>query len=288
MWEGCQLKRVLGIVASPRKLGNCEILAKVIMEAAGSNNQLEMIRLTDLNIKGCKACYACLPKEASCGIEDDLNFLLERIRLADAVVLAAPCYFLGPHSSVKKLQDRFLSVGNNYEQYSGKPCVTVTTYGVPGWDGYTEPALNLTVRFLNLHLVDSASFLGANPAEVLEDPVNLKRAQQLGQALFDPGYRRVPKANECPVCWSDILRYDGKNVICPFCGTIGEFRAEGKEVVLDFYPKADHRFSEEGRRHHFDVFLKGKKQEFLEKRQHYKELQNPYRYTSYWVPPDQK
>jgi len=271
------LKRVLGIVASPRKLGNCEILTKEIMEATGAINQMELIRLTDLDLKGCRACYACLPKEASCVLEDDLNFLLEKIRLADAVVFAAPCYFLGPHSSIKKFQDRFLSIGNNYEQYAGKPCVTVTTYGVPGWDGYTEPALNLTARFLNLHLVESASFLGANPAEVLEDPANLKKAQQMGRALFDPGYRRTPKANECPVCWSNILKYDKNKVTCPFCGTTGEFKTEGKEVKMQFYPVTNHRFSDEGRRHHFDVFLKSKKQEFLAKKQHYKELQDPYR-----------
>jgi len=282
------LKKILGIVASPRKLGNCEILTKVIMEASGPNNQLEMIRLTDLDIKGCRACYSCLPKEAPCVIEDDLDFLLARIRDADAVVIAAPCYILGPNSSIKKLQDRFVSIGNKYEQFAGKPCVTATTYGAPDWEGYTEPALNLTARFLNLNLVDSSVFFGAHPAEVIENPADLARAQQLGRALFDPGYKRAAKANECPVCWSDILRYDGANVICPFCGTRGVIKAEGEKVSLVFYPKSNHRFSDEGRRHHFEAYLNSKKQEFLNKRQHFKELQNPYRNTGYWVTPDPK
>lgn len=281
------MQRILGIVASPRKLGNSEILAKVIMEATGSNNKMEMIRLTDLNIERCRACYACLPEEASCVIKDDLNFLLERIRLADAVVLASPCYFLGPNSSIKALQDRCLSAGKKCEEYSGKPCVTITTYGRPGWDGYAEAALNLTARFLNLHLVDSASFLGANPAAVLQDPDNLKRAQQMGRALFDPQYKRAPKVNECPVCWSDILRYNGKNVICPFCGTIGDIRLEGEEIKLEFYTKADHRFSDGGRLEHYN-FLNGKKHEFLANRNYLKELQAPYRSTGSWLIPDQK
>jgi len=243
--------------------------------------------LTELNIKPCKACYSCLPKEKPCAIEDDLKFLLDRIKLADAVVLAAPCYSLGPNSSIKALQDRFLSVENKREQYAGKTCITITTYGVSGWSGYTEAALNLTAKLFNLQLVDSASFLGANPASVLEDPVNLKRVRQMGRALFDPGYQRISKANECPVCWSDILRYDGKSVICPFCGTKGAIRAEGEEVKLNFFPEVNHRWSEEGIQHHLD-FLSDKKQEFLAKRQHYKELQNPYRSIGYWVTPDQK
>lgn len=280
------MKRILGIVASPRKLGNCEILTKVIMEAAGENNQLEMIRLTDLDIKGCRACYSCLPKDVACSIEDDLNFLLDKINNSDAVVIAAPCYILGPHSSIKQFQDRFLSIGNKYEQFSGKPCVAITTYGAQGWDGYAEPALNLTARFLNLKLVDSAVFFGAHPAEVIEDPDDLQRAQQLGKALFDPSYKRPARENECPVCWSDIFRYDGEKVICPFCGSRGEIIVKGAKAKLIFYPKDNHRFSDEGRLKHFDTYLNSKKQEFLNNRQHYKELQSPYRDSSYWVTPD--
>jgi len=281
------MKRVLGIVASPRNLGNSEILTKVAMEATGAGNQLELIRLTDLNIRPCKACYSCLPKDKSCRIDDDLSFLLEKIRLADAVVLAAPCYSLGPNSSIKAFQDRFLSVENNHEQYAGKTCITITTYGVVGWTGYTEAALNLTAKLFNWRLVDCESFLGANPASVLEEPVNLKRAQQMGRALFDPGYQRISRANECPACWSEILKYDGKNVICPLCGTKGEIRVEGEEVKLNFTPEVNFRWSAVGIQQHLD-FLNDKKQEFLAKRKIYKELQSPYREIGYWVTPEHK
>lgn len=44
------MKRVLGIVASPRNLGNSEILMKAAMEASGAD-ELDMIRLTKLNLK---------------------------------------------------------------------------------------------------------------------------------------------------------------------------------------------------------------------------------------------
>ncbi|MDD4238448.1 MAG: flavodoxin family protein [Desulfotomaculaceae bacterium] len=281
------MKRVLGIVSSPRKLGNSEILAKAAMEATGADN-LELIRLTDLNLKPCQACYRCLPKDKPCLIEDDLDFLLDKIRLADAVVLAAPCYILGPNASIKILQDRLLSLGSKIEQYAGKTCIAITTYGRPGVEGYAEAALNLTAYFMHLQLVDCASFLGANPASVLEDPANLQRVQKMGRALFDPGYQRTPKPNECPACWSDILRYDGKNLICPLCGTKGEITVEGQAVKLKFFPQVNHRFSEEGKREHNEVFLPNKKEEFLAKRKYYKELQQPYRQIGNWVTPEQK
>lgn len=281
------MKRILGIVASPRVVGNSEILAKAAMEATGADNQLELIRLKDLDIKPCKACYSCLPPEVPCIIKDDLKYLLDKIRAADAVVIAAPCYFLGPQGSIKMLQDRFLSVSNKSREFAGKPCITITTYGVPDQQGYAEAALNLTARFLNLHLIDSASFLGANPTAVLEDPTNLEKVRKMGRGLVDPEYQRSYQAYQCPVCWSDILRYNGQEVICPFCGTKGAIKVEEQEAKLVFYPQANHRFSDEGGRRHFQEFLNTKKQEFIAKRQQYKELQTPYRAMDWWVsPPD--
>ncbi|MDD4170319.1 MAG: NAD(P)H-dependent oxidoreductase [Desulfotomaculaceae bacterium] len=255
------------------------------MEATGADNQKEIIRLTDLDIKACKGCYSCLPPDVPCHIKDDLNYLLDRIRAADAVVLASPCYFLGPQGSIKMLQDRFLSISNSCREFANKTCITITTHGVPNVMGYTEMALNVTARFMNLKLIDSGSFIGASPAEVLEDPKNLEKVRQMGRGLVDPEYRRIPKAGECPVCWSDILRYDGTSVICPFCGTKGEIKVEGQEARLVFYPQADHRFSDEGRRQHFDEFLNRKKQEFIAKRHFYKELQTPYLSMDWWISP---
>ncbi|MDD3653617.1 MAG: flavodoxin family protein [Desulfotomaculaceae bacterium] len=279
------MKRILGIVSSQRVAGNSEILTKAAMEATGPDHKKELIRLTDLDIKSCKGCYNCLPPDVPCHIKDDLNYLLDKIRDADAVVLAAPSYFLGPQGSIKMLQDRFLSISNSFQEFSGKHCITIATYGMPGAKGYTEVALNVTARFLNLNLIDSDSFIGASPAEVLEDPRNLDRARQMGRGLIDPGYKRTPKVSECPVCWSDILRYDGSAIICPFCGTKGEIKVEEQVARLVFSPQADHRFSDEGRRQHFDVFLNRKKQEFIAKRHYYKKLQAPYLSMDWWVSP---
>jgi multimeric flavodoxin WrbA len=44
----------------------------------------KMIQLTDLAIQHCVACYACLPEGKPCVIEDDLVFVLDNIKAADA------------------------------------------------------------------------------------------------------------------------------------------------------------------------------------------------------------
>ena len=54
------MKHVLGIVASPRKLGNSELAVKEIGSRIEEPHQLKMIRLNDFDIQPCIGCYRCL------------------------------------------------------------------------------------------------------------------------------------------------------------------------------------------------------------------------------------
>ena len=57
------MKTVLGIVASPRRLGNCEIMAKEISRQIPQPHELKLLRLSDFHIKPCRGCYLCLFKK---------------------------------------------------------------------------------------------------------------------------------------------------------------------------------------------------------------------------------
>jgi len=75
--------RVLGINASQRKDGNSYQLLKAAFEGAKGEDkaiETEMLQLTDLEIKPCKACYSgvqkvnyygCAENPHKCIIEDD-------------------------------------------------------------------------------------------------------------------------------------------------------------------------------------------------------------------------
>ena len=98
-------KRLLGIVASYRNLGNCEIVVKAIAGKMGEEWDLSLVRLPKLNIDPCKACYACLIPGKHCGLKDHMQWLLDRIREADAVVFASPNYTLAPVGIVKMISE---------------------------------------------------------------------------------------------------------------------------------------------------------------------------------------
>ena len=89
--------KVIGINGSPRKKGNTAKLVEKALEGAESwGAESEIIHLYDLNYKGCKSCFACKLKDGesygTCATHDDLTPVLQRIKEADALILASPIY----------------------------------------------------------------------------------------------------------------------------------------------------------------------------------------------------
>lgn len=101
-------KSVLIISASPRKGGNsdtlCDQFAKGAKEAG---NEVEKLRLSELHIEYCSACYAC-KKVGHCVKQDDMEYVLDKMRAADVIVLATPVYFYTMNAQLKTLIDRTL------------------------------------------------------------------------------------------------------------------------------------------------------------------------------------
>ena len=77
--------KAIGIVGSPRKNGNTEILTKHTLKAIAEEGlDTELIRLAGLNIQPCNACMVCRDEER-CPIDDDLFPLYIKIKEAEAV-----------------------------------------------------------------------------------------------------------------------------------------------------------------------------------------------------------
>ncbi|RLG62999.1 flavodoxin family protein, partial [archaeon] len=101
--------RILGLVASYRKMGNSEVLAREALLAARElGAEVALIRLTDLHVEPCKGCMACLFKGEPCRIEDDVDWFMNQLLESDGVVLSSPTYILSPPGIVKMLIDRMI------------------------------------------------------------------------------------------------------------------------------------------------------------------------------------
>lgn len=88
---------VIAVSGSPRKGRNTEqMLASALDGAASQGAQIELVRLYELNFKGCKSCLACkrIGARRKCFIKDDLSPVLEKLSNADAVIFGSPIYFM--------------------------------------------------------------------------------------------------------------------------------------------------------------------------------------------------
>jgi len=98
--------KVLGILGSPRKGGNTELLLEETLKGAEAEGaEVERLRLTDYNIIPCKECLACF-KDGNCIILDDMAKIYPKLLEADIIVLASPIFFYGVTAWAKALIDR--------------------------------------------------------------------------------------------------------------------------------------------------------------------------------------
>jgi multimeric flavodoxin WrbA len=97
---------VLGIAGSPRTHGNSDtLLEQALAGAASTGAQIDVIRVADLQISGCRACGHCETNDG-CQVQDDMQGVYSRLFAADAIVLAAPVFFCGFPAQLKALIDR--------------------------------------------------------------------------------------------------------------------------------------------------------------------------------------
>ncbi|OGO18969.1 MAG: hypothetical protein A2Z15_06785 [Chloroflexi bacterium RBG_16_50_11] len=111
--------KAVGIVGSPRKAGNTEILTAHCLKAIAEEGlETELIRLAGLDIKGCNACGYCFEHAGQCSIEDDFQPIHKKMLAADIIVVGSPVYYGSATALVKGLLERagYTSRG----KYAGK------------------------------------------------------------------------------------------------------------------------------------------------------------------------
>lgn len=279
------MKKVLGIVVSSRKLGNCEIMVKEISRHIEVPHELNLLRLSDFNIKSCRGCYHCLFKDGKCVLDDDLYAVLDPILDADALILAVPVYFLGPNAQLKLFLDRGLAFYAHIERLWGKPSVGVVIAGIHEKEGYTllgaESFLKMTLSDIKM----VALAYGALPGEVFYNEENKKLSADMGKALF--GDSPEKKAHSCPLCGGDTFRFLGDNrVKCMLCSNPGVISTKNGTPVFEIRrPGHDLFLSREEAIQHGE-WLRKMKGRFAEEKSRLKEITSSYLKDWNWIKPD--
>lgn len=137
-------KKIIIISGSPRKGGNSDILCdEYIKGAQESGNTTEKIYLKDKKMGFCTACYGCRETH-ECVQKDDMTEILEKMVLADVIVLATPVYFYMMDAQMKVMIDRTLP---RFTQITNKDFYFIATAAdskeliqrtMDGLSGYTD------------------------------------------------------------------------------------------------------------------------------------------------------
>ena len=98
--------KVLGILGSPRKDGNTEILLdRALAGAKAGGAETEKVVLNELKFRPCQECGGC-DATGECVIRDDMQGLYRKIEEADVLIVASPIFFGSLSAQTKAMIDR--------------------------------------------------------------------------------------------------------------------------------------------------------------------------------------
>ncbi len=271
-------KVILGLVGSPRRLGNCEVITKEISNRLPVEHTLNLIRMPSLNIEPCIACYGCI-MDKECPSKDDMGFLLDRIAEADALIITSPVYCLGAHSIFKRVLDRGFLFYRVLEKTYGKPCILLNFYGIKERIGAAPQTLMSFATFFGMEIKASVNLRAALPGEILLQKKTASQVNKLAANLFSD--KKAPRTHGCPYCGCEIVRMAGKRFV--FSLSHGSFRLdEGHKTVPlkdgGMLGSVDHMFLHK-------KWLSGMKNEFLKKRKEILKSSLPYKEIGEWIDP---
>ena len=185
--------KVLGILGSPRREGNTEILLDEALRGASDHGGLcEKIILRDLKITPCLEIYKCA-EDGVCAIQDEMQGLFPKIIQAERLLLASPIFFYSVPALAKAMIDRCQSLwAKKYilklpvspiADRKGVFISVAATRGKKLFDG-----VRLTVQYffdaIDVAYSDELFVRGADEkGEVRDQPEALKAAYDLGRRL---------------------------------------------------------------------------------------------------------
>lgn len=180
--------RILGVIGSPRRNGNTDILVSRILEGAEQEGAIvDTIFLDDLSIRECDGCHVCW-KGRECSKSDDMNHVYPKIMEADAIVFGTPVYWYGPTALMKGFVDRFVyfNCPENHAGIRGKRAAIAVPYEEEGAEmaGPVVVFFEKSLAYLEMDLVGKVLVPGVGgKGDVLKKPASLAQARVLGERL---------------------------------------------------------------------------------------------------------
>jgi multimeric flavodoxin WrbA len=176
--------KVLGLIGSPRKNGNTDLLVSRILDGASVNNYLtEKLYLYDLDISPCVDCRGCKKGNFQCVVDDGMQILYPKLEGVDVIIFGTPLYWYGPTGKMKLMIDRLRPFTASKKLKGKKAILVAPSEDGPSACGYLTGMFELSFKYLEIDLIDKILVKVYEKAEVRKHPETLKRVFELGRAL---------------------------------------------------------------------------------------------------------
>ncbi len=174
--------KVLMINGSPHTNGTTFRALQEIEKVLNDNGILtEIINVGSQKITGCMACGACT-KLGKCITDDIVNEVIEKLKVADGLVVGSPVYYASMNGTLKSLLDR---VFFGKSCFANKPACAIAVARRAGTTT-TVDAINKYFTINNMPVISSEYWnmaFGSNAEQVEQDQEGMQTMSILGQNM---------------------------------------------------------------------------------------------------------
>jgi multimeric flavodoxin WrbA len=175
--------RILAISASPRRGGNSDAAARRALELLGDAGQTRFVRVSDYRIEHCRGCRECM-KIMRCAIAgDDFERLFDEWKAADALIVSAPVYWLGPPGAMKDFIDRTHGVyAHRTGPFAGKSAAVISVATESGFEPH-EAILCGWLAHYGAEIVGKVRLLAREKTDLVNSPPELRKLDEFVGAV---------------------------------------------------------------------------------------------------------
>ncbi len=253
--------KIVGISLGTRNGMNDSVCKEALHSASELGAEVSFIHLMDWNIEDCTGCVACSRAIISgkgniCSRKDDFEDFWNNLLEADGILFVGPIFEKGASGLYQTLTDRFgprSDRGMNLlglqlaKEGKGKPInprlvedKVISFIGIGGSDWATNIEYDhalLTIGNM-WKIIDNQMFAWSK--SIFMDDEKVARVKEIGRNLAEAA-SDIPNAKYkgggvCPHCHNKnfYIEPHSKKVTCCFCGIIGTFEIDEKEIRFVF------------------------------------------------------
>lgn len=152
--------KVLGVSGSPIYNSNTDRALKVALEATGL--ETEFLKLREYTITPCRACIGCVETNRCVNTQDDGILLAEKVKDADALIIACYTPYSSLDSLTKAFMERLYPLRHKHGFMAGKPGGAIVTCAIPETNKALPPACDMAIQAITFYMMEEGmNFVGA-------------------------------------------------------------------------------------------------------------------------------